>query len=224
MLKCRSIKPNSTDLSDLSGFSVIFNTESLYFYFRNAAYRDYVSNCENIFIDGAVLSLIAKLFLLDIKRYHGPDVLADLEHSGLLGNAILIGGSEQNKILVENNILKSWVELPYSHSPEVLAEAALAKLRHQTDARIVLISLGLPKQELVAHVIGKKLGRSDLFFLPLGAAIDFRTGVAKRSSQVWTKFGFEWLPRLIREPRMLKRNVKSLIGAVYFLFHLLFNG
>lgn len=209
-------------MSTLTGYSVIFNTESIYFFFRNRVYREYVMNCHNIFVDGAALSLVAKIFSLNIERYHGPDLLDDLEKSGLLGGAVLVGGRKENKNLIENKILALWVDLPYLNIPNELADIALNELRERQHFPIVLVSLGLPKQELVCFYMGQELDLSKTLFLPLGAAIDFRTGVATRSSQIWRRFGLEWLPRLVREPRMFRRNVNSLIGLWYFFVHLLF--
>ena len=221
LLRQRSLKRNNLELSTLTGYSVIFNTESIYFFFRNRAYREYVINCNNIFVDGAALSLVAKIFSLNIERYHGPDLLHDIEKSGLLGDAVLVGGRKENKNLVEDNILELWVDLPYLNNPYDLAGIALNVLRERKHFPIVLVSLGLPKQEMVCFHMGQELDQSKTLFLPLGAAIDFRTGVATRSSQIWRRFGLEWLPRLVREPRMFRRNVNSLIGLWYFFIHLL---
>ena len=84
LIQYRSIKRNSVDLSKLKSYSVIFNTESIYYFFRDSSYRQYVRGCKNIFIDGAALSLIANIFSLNVERYHGPDLLEDLEDLGLL--------------------------------------------------------------------------------------------------------------------------------------------
>lgn len=169
------------------------------------------------------MTLIANLFGHDIKRYHGPDLLFDLEQEGLLKNAVIIGGDAQNKSLVDNKVVSHWVQLPYSNSISVLSEQASRELNPMiNEIRIILVSLGLPKQEMVTGRLADGLKGSSILFLPVGAAIDFRTGVAKRSSTVWRSLGLEWLPRLFREPRMLRRNINSLIGAIFFFFHLAF--
>lgn len=222
MLRKRSLKRHNVELSKLAGYSVIFNTESIYFFFRNPAYREYVSNCNNIFIDGAALSLVGKIFSLNLERYHGPDLLDDLEKSGLLGEAVLVGGRKENKELVDNKILKHWIDLPFLNNPNDLAQIALDEMGETQHFPIVLVSLGLPKQEMVCYYMGQKIDQSRAHFLPLGAAIDFRTGFAIRSSKIWRRLGLEWLPRLVREPRMFRRNVNSLIGLLYFFIHLMF--
>lgn len=221
LIKSRSVKRNSVKLSELKGYSVIFNTESIYYFFLNSSYREYVRNCSHIFIDGAALSLIAKMFSLDVERYHGPDLLEDLEKEGLLDDAVLVGGRSENKKLVENNILKLWINLPFLQNPQDLAETALNKINKRESIPILLISLGLPKQEMVTLLMGKEFDLDETLFIPLGAAIDFRTGIAMRSSKTWRRLGLEWLPRLIREPRMFRRNINSLIGITFFFLHLL---
>tara|TARA_B100000963_G_scaffold334365_1_gene327516 strand:+ start:3163 stop:3885 length:723 start_codon:yes stop_codon:yes gene_type:complete len=221
LIQYRSIKRNSVDLSKLKGYSVIFNTESIYYFFRDSSYRQYVRGCKNIFIDGAALSLIANIFSLDVERYHGPDLLEDLEDLGLLKNAVLVGGRKENKKLMEKNILKLWIDLPFLHNPKDLSQIAISEIKNKANVPIVLISLGLPKQEIVTLSLGKEFDHTKTLFIPLGAAIDFRTGAAVRSSRTWRNLGFEWLPRLIREPRMFIRNINSLIGVIFFFFHLL---
>ena len=64
LIKSRSVKRNSVKLSELKGYSVIFNTESIYHFFLNSSYREYVRRCKHIFTDGAVLTLIANMFSL----------------------------------------------------------------------------------------------------------------------------------------------------------------
>ena len=221
LIKSRSVKRNSVKLSELKGYSVIFNIESIYHFFLNSSYREYVRRCKHIFIDGAVLTLIANMFSLNIERYHGPDLLEDLEKEGLLTSAVLVGGKSANKKLVEDNVLKLWIDLPFLENYQDLAKTAFDKINKTENMPIVLISLGLPKQEMVALSMGKELDLSETLFIPLGAAIDFRTGTATRSSKSWRRLGLEWLPRLIREPRMFRRNINSLIGITFFFLHLL---
>lgn len=220
LIKSNSIKKN-TDLSNLRGLSVVFNTESLYYYFTNKAYRNYVKSCQNIFIDGVALVLLGNIFSFNIQRYHGPDLLKDLEDRNILHNSILIGGNKHNNSLVQSRVIHDWIDLPYSKNYEQLVDFARSKIFDIESVPVFLISLGLPKQEIFCSLFFKDIDIKDTLIVPLGAAIDFRTGVAKRSSIIWRRLGLEWLPRLFREPRMFIRIVKSLLGLYYFLIYLI---
>jgi N-acetylglucosaminyldiphosphoundecaprenol N-acetyl-beta-D-mannosaminyltransferase len=78
---------------------------------------------------------------------------------------------------------------------------------------ILWVGLTAPKQEKWIHACQDRLAVN--FAGPIGAAFDFFVGNIKRVSPFWQDFGFEWLPRLIQEPRRLWR--RSLISAPKFL-------
>lgn len=217
MLRLRSIH-RGADLSSLKGLSVIFNTESIYYYKHDQRFREYVKSAENIFLDGAALVLFARLFGYSLKRYHGPDVLEDLERQKLLERAVVIGGGNKNKLLEEKKVIAEWVPLPFSDDIDFLSNKIIEGTKSYSN--VIIVSLGLLKQELVCQRLAKfQFGGKEVLFLPLGAALDFRTGAKVRSGHFWQKIGFEWLPRLIREPRMLLRLVRS-FKALFYLKNL----
>jgi N-acetylglucosaminyldiphosphoundecaprenol N-acetyl-beta-D-mannosaminyltransferase len=68
---------------------------------------------------------------------------------------------------------------------------------------IIWVGIGSPKQEywMAAH-----LGRLDVpVMIGVGAAFDFLAGVKKQAPRWIQRSGFEWLFRLITEPRRLWR-------------------
>ena len=207
MLKHRSIH-RGTDLASLGGLSVVFNTESIFYYKNDSKYREYVQSAENIFVDGSALVMVARLFGYSLSRYHGPDVLDDLEHLSLLQRATVVGGGPSNKSLKTKRVIAEWVPLPFSDDIDFLTQKVIEN--GYCGGSVIIVSLGLMKQELVCHGLARMgYGGADALFLPLGAALDFRTGAKIRSGYFWQKIGFEWLPRLIREPRMMYRLVRS---------------
>jgi N-acetylglucosaminyldiphosphoundecaprenol N-acetyl-beta-D-mannosaminyltransferase len=69
-------------------------------------------------------------------------------------------------------------------------------------ARILLVSLGCPKQErwMAVHK-----GRIPAVMLGVGAAFDFHTGQARQAPRWAQRVGLEWVFRLLLEPRRLWR-------------------
>ncbi|MCB5291211.1 WecB/TagA/CpsF family glycosyltransferase [Arthrobacter sp. SO3] len=82
----------------------------------------------------------------------------------------------------------------------------------KSGANIVWIGLGTPKQDLEAQRLSTSTG---LTTVAVGAAFDFAAGTV-REAPVWmTNTGFEWLFRLLSEPRRLWR--RYLLGNLKFI-------
>ncbi len=78
---------------------------------------------------------------------------------------------------------------------------------------IILIALGVPAQELL---IAKNYHRFDKgIFMGVGGSFDVLSGCKKRAPEIFLKLNLEWLYRITREPKRLKRfwnsNVKFLL-------------
>jgi exopolysaccharide biosynthesis WecB/TagA/CpsF family protein len=72
---------------------------------------------------------------------------------------------------------------------------------NESGARLCFVSLGAPKQEIVAAALSIRC--TDVGFLCVGAALDFIAGDAMRAP-VWVqRAGCEWLWRLALDPRRL---------------------
>jgi N-acetylglucosaminyldiphosphoundecaprenol N-acetyl-beta-D-mannosaminyltransferase len=83
-------------------------------------------------------------------------------------------------------------------------------------ARIVLVGLGCPKQELWMHAHARQL---DAVLVGLGQAFDIAAGTLDEAPEWMQAHGLEWLFRLAHEPRRLWR--RYLIGNARFLWLLL---
>jgi exopolysaccharide biosynthesis WecB/TagA/CpsF family protein len=65
---------------------------------------------------------------------------------------------------------------------------------------IVLVALGVPKQEIWAQ---KHMSRLKIQAICVGASLDFLAGAQRRAPPVFRRSGFEWLWRVFTEPRRL---------------------
>lgn len=66
---------------------------------------------------------------------------------------------------------------------------------------LVLVALGAPKQEIFSIEQREMLGSA--VAVGIGASLDFIAGVKKRAPRWISDSGFEWLFRLVQEPRRL---------------------
>ena len=85
--------------------------------------------------------------------------------------------------------------------PTAREVAELAASINASGARICFLSLGAPKQELLADALLPLC--SHVGFLCVGAALDFISGEVERAPKSWRKANLEWAWRLLGDPRRL---------------------
>lgn len=78
---------------------------------------------------------------------------------------------------------------------------------------IVLVALGIPLQEMLIY---KHLNRFKKgIFVGIGGSFDVMSGMKKRAPKIFIKLNLEWLYRIMKEPKRLKRfynsNVKFIL-------------
>lgn len=78
---------------------------------------------------------------------------------------------------------------------------------------IVLVALGMPLQEKLIYQNLNKFKKG--IFVGVGGSFDVLSGTIKRAPQLFIKLNLEWLYRIIKEPKRLKRfynnNVKFIL-------------
>lgn len=79
---------------------------------------------------------------------------------------------------------------------------------------LLLVCLGMPKQELwmAAH---RDCGAC--LMAGLGGSLDVLAGTVKRAPAFWRERGLEWLYRLLRQPRRIKRQIRLPLYAAAVL-------
>jgi N-acetylglucosaminyldiphosphoundecaprenol N-acetyl-beta-D-mannosaminyltransferase len=123
------------------------------------------------------------------------------------------GGSPETLRDMVSNLKKNFPDLNivYVYSPPYrpltpAEDAAISREIQNSGAKILFVGLGCPKQE--RWMAGHK-NRFDAVMLGVGAAFDFHAGRLKRAPRWIRKLGFEWVFRLMMEPRRLwKRYLK----------------
>jgi exopolysaccharide biosynthesis WecB/TagA/CpsF family protein len=95
---------------------------------------------------------------------------------------------------------------PHGFDPSgPVADAAVAAIR-ASGARLVLVALGAPKQELFsAHALGSAdpSNANGAGYICIGAALDFIVGHQTRAPGIMQRTGLEWAWRLATNPRRL---------------------
>lgn len=95
-----------------------------------------------------------------------------------------------------------------AHSPSFGFEQDLQEcddiieLINNTDATVLVLGVGAPKQEIWIGQYKERL-KNIKIFMALGATIDFEAGNVKRAPKFFQYVGIEWFYRLLKEPKRL---------------------
>ena len=155
-------------------------------------------------------------------RVYGPDLMARCLDAGRPAGTrhYLYGGTEELLAKLESRILERWpgAELVGAEAPPFrdLSDheiAAAAERMRESGADVVWVGLGTPKQDWAVDRLA--VGGSARC-VAVGAAFDFIAGT-KRQAPAWIgRSGFEWLYRLLIEPRRLWK--RYLVGNSVFVW------
>lgn len=168
--------------------------------------------------DGIGIVKAARIINYDVKeRIAGIDIANKLLELGdKQKKTIYLFGSKQEVIDSMKEVLKKDypnLELAgASNGYEKDKDKVFEKIAN-AKPDIVLVALGIPLQE---KLIYKHLDKFDKgIFVGVGGSFDVISGHKKRAPKIFIKLNLEWLYRILKEPKRLKRFYDS---NVKFLF------
>lgn len=210
--------------SEQGAYVCVANVHMLTIARSQPSFRSVLENASLVLPDGMPLVWSQKLKgFHNAERVCGPDVMLELCKLANSNNEsiYLLGSSRHTLDLLSGNLIKSFPGLVIAgtYSPTMLSEKpsidqALIENINDSGASIIFVGLGCPKQEYwcaayAPHLNGITIG--------VGAAFDFHAGTKKRPPHLVQKMGFEWLYRLLSEPRRLWK--RYLVTNTYFLYY-----
>ena len=230
----------SESLSSISAWSLsnesrvvcICNVHSVIMASQNAEFGQALLNADMATPDGAPVAwMLRRLGHKGQQRINGPDLMwRYCEQAQHRDEAVFFYGStEETLAALKVKLLAAFPSLKIAGaiSPPFRAltaaeDTAIVAQINASGTGVVWVSLGCPKQELwmAAH-----RGRIHAVMVGVGAAFDYHAGTIKRAPKWIQDAGFEWLHRLLSEPRRLwKRyfvtNTLFIIGAIKQLIRL----
>lgn len=78
---------------------------------------------------------------------------------------------------------------------------------------IILVALGIPHQEKIIYKYINKFNKG--IFVGVGGSFDTLSGYSKRAPKIFIKLNLEWLYRLLKEPKRIKRFYNSNIKFMF---------
>lgn len=178
----------------------------------SAAFRRAYAQARYVTADGAPVVRLARTQHAGIERTTGADIVLPLAEEAARRNlpiflfgtdADVLGRAGQRLAMnTDGRLSIAGSEAPpMGFDPEsAQADAAIDRIA-ASGARICLVALGAPKQELFA---ARAVERGvPVVFLGIGAALDFLAGTQVRAPRLVQRMGLEWAWRLASSPRRL---------------------
>ena len=167
--------------------------------------------------DGVPIIWVSKLVRKPLKeKLSGSNIFPKLlplaEKKGY--SVFFLGASKKANYLAYQKIKKMHPKInivgryapPFGFEKDENEQKKIANLINKTKPQMLFLFLGTPKQEKWIYNHYKELSFTTAFCL--GASLDFVAGTSKRTPRFFEKIGFEWLWRLLIEPkRLFKRYI-----------------
>ncbi len=183
---------------------------------KNDRFRDVLNDCDLRVVDGFGVVLAGWFRGVHLHRYPGADLMTDLlvraerEHLPVFFAVRKDGLSSFKDVAYA--VRKKYPKLIFSGNECTIDDVRLtngsdresySKIMNHA-SKIILCNFGAPEQELFLAGLEKE----DTLLrvgMGVGGALDFLTGKRKRAPKVMRAMGFEWLFRLVIQPKRVAR-------------------
>jgi exopolysaccharide biosynthesis WecB/TagA/CpsF family protein len=191
------------------GYVVTANVDHAIRYYYQPDFRALYSAATYVLLDSRFLGHVLRLLKRQTLRVcPGSDLTRNLFEAVIRPHdaVLVVGGTaQQAQMLREKYGLKALrhVNAPMNLMNDSAAvETCLRDIEAASPFRFCFIALGSPLQEMIA---GKLQDRANARGLALcvGASINYITGVELRAPRWMQRVGFEWLFRLLQQPRRM---------------------
>lgn len=195
--------------------------------FKDREFKNVINNGDVVFCDGFGVKMGARILGLSIgQRMTPPDWIDDLclmlaqnnFSLYLLGDEPGVAEKCATLFLGKHPALKIKGSHHGFFNKEGKENTEMVELINQANPDVILVGFGMPLQEKWIAANAKTMNTK--IFISVGAMFRWIAGVEKRAPKVWTSNGFEWLWRLLTQPRKVwKRYTIELLVFFYKIFY-----
>lgn len=187
---------------------------------QNGGFRRALCEADAVFCDGAGVWLAARWLGTPLpERFTPPDWISRLGRlCAASGRSLFLLGSTEEAVTRAAQALRAQVPGLVVHAHHGYFEkqgtdndAVLAQINAARPGAL-LVGFGMPLQEL--WITENRARLNATLILAVGGMFDYLGGLKPRGPRWLTDHGFEWLCRLVSEPRRLWR--RYLIGLPHF--------
>lgn len=198
----------------------------------NEHYRITLNKADINTADGMGITIAARIFNFKAHRLTGVDLTEKLLRKAHYRgwNVFLLGSSKETCHMLQQKIVSQYPGIQIagcepgiffqniSDLSESRGHDMLLDRIKKSNPDILFVAFGAPKQELWIHkfVVDQKLAR---VAIGVGGTFDYLSGRIRRAPKRIRTLGFEWLYRLITQPKRLTRIYKA---TCVFLYHVLY--
>ena len=216
---------------DKKYFITVNNVHTVIEGVRNKAYKQIINNSFLALPDGKPLSIVAKIKgEKNISRIFGPTFFEKTLEWGQKDSIkhYFFGSTQEtlDKMLeaikdkYPQAVIVGTCSPPYGQFTEEENEKFIKDI-NASDADLIWVGLGAPKQEIWMYENYKKLNKG--IMIGIGAGFDYLAGNTKHAPEWMKNASLEWLYRLIQEPKRLWKRylVTNTLFIIYITLELL---
>ena len=141
----------------------------------------------------------------EVERIAGIDLMEDIcRCSGQTGAKIFFyGASEESNEGARRKLKEMYPDMRIAGYCNGYEDADVLERINKSGANVVFVAKGTPLQEQWIMKNGEKICASVL--MGVGGSFDVFSGKVRRAPDIVQKYGFEWLYRMILEPKRLRQ-------------------
>ena len=206
-------------ISNNKMFIITANPETLMIAEKDDEFKKIILNKETTVVaDGIGIIKGAKILNIPIEnRILGVDLsIKLLEYLNEFQKSIYLFGAKPEVIdKLNEEISKKYpnVQIKGAIHGYVEDKEKIFKNIIELKPDVVLVALGIPQQEKLIAKYYEKFDKG--IFVGVGGSFDVISGSKKRAPNFFIKFNLEWLYRITREPKRLKRFFESNIKYIF---------
>lgn len=192
------------------GYIVTANPEIVLHSRDDAAYAAAVNGADLVLADGVGDLYAARILGTPLpERVAGSDLTPRLlSRLAERGGSVFLYGARPGVAERAGEALRSacpGLRIAGTENGYISDETALFTALDKEQPDLLLLGLGVPRQELW---MAQNRQRTNAVMIGVGGLLDVFAGDIPRAPEAWQRLGLEWLYRLLREPRRIKRMIR----------------
>lgn len=192
------------------GYIVTANPEIVLHSREDAAYAAAVNGADLVLADGVGDLYAARILGTPLpERVAGSDLTPRLLYRlAERGGSVFLYGARPGVAQRAGEALQSaypGLRIAGEENGYISDETALFAALEREQPDLLLLGLGAPRQELW---MAQNRQRTNAVMIGVGGLLDVFAGDIPRAPEAWQKLGLEWLYRLLREPKRIKRMIR----------------